>query len=306
MERVLQRVLHSEGDRGFSFLIGRKALTEALEQYRDRPKYQRLVIEFEKGEDPDDAYSSIPYEKGSNFILHLERTLGGLDAFLPYVRDYVKTFTGRSITTEQWRDHLYQYFAAHGGAEKTSALNLIDFQAWFEGEGLVLPVNMVYDDSLALPAFSLAERWNESRNTPVSGLDFKDADVQDFNSNQKIIFLDRLLGYSPLPSSHILHLGEVYRLSSSPNSEIRLRFYLLALLDPASEVARICAPIASSWVVGEDETGVIKGRMKFCRPIFRCVSKVDGALAVEVFTKFQAQFHPIARKMIEKDLGIIL
>jgi leukotriene-A4 hydrolase len=71
MERALQRVLHSEADRGFSFLIGRKALTEALEQYQDRPKYQRLVINFEKGEDPDDAYSSIPYEKGSNFILHL-------------------------------------------------------------------------------------------------------------------------------------------------------------------------------------------------------------------------------------------
>jgi hypothetical protein len=115
-----------------------------------------------------------------------------------------------------------------------------------------------------------------------------------------VIFLERLLGYSPLPSSHINHLGEIYHLSTSPNSEIRLRFYQLALLDPASEVARIFAPIASGWVVGEDETGVIKGRMKFCRPIFRSVFKVDGALALGVFTKFQDQFHPIARKMIEK------
>jgi hypothetical protein len=40
--------------------------------------------------------------------------------------------------------------------------------------------------------------------------------------------------------------------------------------------------------------------MKFCRPIFRSVFKVDGALALEVFTKFQEQFHPIAKKMIEK------
>ena len=71
MERVLQRILYSEADRGFSFLIGRKALTKSLQQYEDQPKYQRLVIDFERGEDPDDAYSSIPYEKGSNFILHL-------------------------------------------------------------------------------------------------------------------------------------------------------------------------------------------------------------------------------------------
>jgi Peptidase family M1 domain len=71
MERVLQQILHSEADRGFAFLIGRKALNESLQGYQDRPKYQRLMIDFERGEDPDDAYSSIPYEKGSNFILHL-------------------------------------------------------------------------------------------------------------------------------------------------------------------------------------------------------------------------------------------
>jgi leukotriene-A4 hydrolase len=51
--------------------MGSKALNDALNEYSSRPKYQRLVIEFENGEDPDDAYSSIPYEKGANFILHL-------------------------------------------------------------------------------------------------------------------------------------------------------------------------------------------------------------------------------------------
>lgn len=30
--------------------------------------------------------------------------------FLPYVRDYVDTFIGKSITTSQWRTHLYDYF----------------------------------------------------------------------------------------------------------------------------------------------------------------------------------------------------
>jgi len=46
-----------------------------LKQYEDTPKYQRLVISFEKGEDPDGAYSSIAYEKGGNFILHLGEQL---------------------------------------------------------------------------------------------------------------------------------------------------------------------------------------------------------------------------------------
>lgn len=40
--------------------------------------------------------------------------------------------------------------------------------------------------------------------------------------------------------------------------------------------------------------------MKFCRPIFRAASKVDKDLAVHVFGKAKDEFHPIARKLIEK------
>lgn len=71
IERLLQERLHSPAHRGFSFLIGRKGLDDDLARYADRPKYQRLQINFEKGEDPDDAYSDVPYEKGANFLLHL-------------------------------------------------------------------------------------------------------------------------------------------------------------------------------------------------------------------------------------------
>jgi leukotriene-A4 hydrolase len=103
-------------------------MIDALEEYNDRPKYQRLVIEYAYGDDPDDAYSSVPYEKGSNFLLYLERLLGGLDVFLPYARDYVNTFRGRSIRTDQWKTHLFEYFEKHGGEDKLKLLNSVDWQ----------------------------------------------------------------------------------------------------------------------------------------------------------------------------------
>jgi leukotriene-A4 hydrolase len=71
MERVLKQILHGPAERSFSYVIGNKALRDDLERYVERPKYQRLVIDFESGEDPDEAYSSVPYEKGANFLLHL-------------------------------------------------------------------------------------------------------------------------------------------------------------------------------------------------------------------------------------------
>lgn len=75
MERVLLEKLHSPADRGFSYLIGWKGLQDDLKFLSSKPKYQRLVIEFEKGEDPDDAYSRVPYDKGANFLLYLGELL---------------------------------------------------------------------------------------------------------------------------------------------------------------------------------------------------------------------------------------
>ncbi|KAH0838779.1 hypothetical protein J3R83DRAFT_7155 [Lanmaoa asiatica] len=170
IERVLQERLHAPAHRGFSSLIGRKGLDDDLARYADRPKYQRLQIDFEKGEDPDDAYSDVPYEKGANFLLHIERALGGLDDLVGHFRE--------------------------------------DEDEWLFGEGLTLPSGE-YDMTLALPSYALATRWDESRSTDVSELDFGPGDVAGMDTNQIIVFLERLQSelILPLPHTHIDHLG---------------------------------------------------------------------------------------------------
>lgn len=75
MERLLLAKLHTPAERDFSYLIGLNSLEDALKMYENQTKYQRLVIEFEKGEDPDDAYSRVPYDKGANLILHIGEVL---------------------------------------------------------------------------------------------------------------------------------------------------------------------------------------------------------------------------------------
>jgi len=56
-----------------------------------------------------------------------ENLLGGLDVFLPYVRDYVQTFMGKSITTWDWKEHLFDYFGKHGTKAQVDALNTVDW-----------------------------------------------------------------------------------------------------------------------------------------------------------------------------------
>ncbi|TFK71738.1 hypothetical protein BDN72DRAFT_793498 [Pluteus cervinus] len=305
IERILQQDLNTPAHRDFSFIIGYRALKDALKLYEDKPKYQRLVIPFEKGEDPDEAYSSIPYEKGANFLYYLEKQLGGLDVFLPYVKEYVSTYIGKSITTEQWKDHLYNYYRTHDGQEQVDALDKVDWKAWLHGEGLTLPIEPIFDTSLATSAYELAARWDASRASEVSSLPFKDTDLRDFNANQIIVFLERLPTYKPLPHTHIEYLGQLYKVDTTSNAEIRQRFWDLALREPSSLAAKHYSGKAVDWVVGRDGTGVIKGRMKFCRTTFRAVYKVNKELAWERFLEAKDSFHPIAKKLIEKDLGLV-
>jgi leukotriene-A4 hydrolase len=114
----------------------------------------------------------------------LEQQLGGLDIFLPYVKDYVKTFIGKSITTLQWKEHLYAYWSVYGGKEKVEVLDQVDWNAWLYGEGQILPVNIEYDLTLAEKAYTLAEKWDMVRDEDISHLSFKATDLDGFNSNQ--------------------------------------------------------------------------------------------------------------------------
>ena len=152
---------------------------------KDNLRFQRLVVEYKENEDPDDGYNQVPYEKGSNFLLHLERTVGGLDHFIPYMKDYVKTFNGTSITTDQWRSHLFHYFGRQAdSASYLKKLGKVDWDAWLHGDGPDLCVDLEYDDSLSKPAMDLAERWNASRSEKFPS-EFSLKDVEAFSTSQK-------------------------------------------------------------------------------------------------------------------------
>ncbi|KAG1717493.1 hypothetical protein EDB19DRAFT_1814438, partial [Suillus lakei] len=259
-------------------------LLDALALFEDKPKYQKLVIDFDHGENPDSAYSRVPYDKGANFLLYIERTLGGLEVFLPYVKDYIATYMGHSITTETWKNHLYAYFQKNGGEAQIKALNSINWDAWLHQSGL--------------------RGMNHDTPTDISKLDFKSSDLDSLDANQRAVFLERLESYNePLPAGHLFHFDKLYSFSKTLSAEIRFRFYTLVL---KSQAAKHFVQGAANWVIGVDDTGVIKGRMKFCRPVFRALFKVDPNLTISTFRQARTQFHPIAQSLIAQDLGLDL
>jgi leukotriene-A4 hydrolase len=172
-------------------------------------------------------------------------------------------------------------------------------QAWLYGEGVELPVQEEFDLTLAKQAYALADRWDLARAIDISKTSFSADDMNDFSSSQKAVFLERLQALPPLPGGHIAYLGSLYKVADTSNAEIRFRFYGLALRDPSSVPEHVTEE-AARWVVGDDGSGLVKGRAKFCRPVFRLIAKIDRDLAVMYFEKHKEEFHPIARKLIEK------
>lgn len=113
-----------------------------------------------------------------------------------------------------------------------------------------------------------------------------------------VVFLERLQVLAPLPKAHIELLGDVYGFRSTLNVELRFRYYELALASPAGPSIK---EEVAEWVVDEKfQSGGVKGRMKFCRPTFRGLKKVDEGLAKKTFESSRERFHPIARRLIQK------
>lgn len=98
--------------------------------FGENSQLTRLVPDLSKV-DPEDAFSSIPYEKGHSFLFYLELILGGkgnfsflrifssfvpqlsnlTDVFNKYLRAHIDKFKGLSIDTNMWKSYLYEYFS---------------------------------------------------------------------------------------------------------------------------------------------------------------------------------------------------
>ena len=97
----------------------------------------------------------------------------------------------------------------------------------------------------------------------------------------------------PLSAERSQELGTAYGLVESQNVELKTAFYLIALRSQDR----------ASYQGVADLLGSV-GRMKFVRPLYRALNKVDRSLAVKTFEKNRDFYHPICRAMVEKDLGV--
>src|SRR5438477_4440634 len=125
-ERRILEALEGAGAAELHAAIGLHELEASLRRFAQRPELTRLRTEM-AGVDPDEAYSTIPYEKGYLFLRRLEE-LAGRDRWDLFLRAYLDRFRFQSITSEDFLGFL------DGRLPGVSARARAD--RWIDGPGL--------------------------------------------------------------------------------------------------------------------------------------------------------------------------
>lgn len=199
--------------------------------------------------------------------------------------DFTK-FAGLSITSFQFKASLYEFYTAQ---KDKDLLDSVDWDEKFYSPGL--PPRPNFDTTVAIPCYNLAKRWIDADTKGSAG--FVESDVEGWEAGQFQVFLETLSSSNFHSASNLIDLGRLYHLTTTRNAEILFRYYSLALNVRAVEAYPDVAKFLSTV-----------GRMKFVRPLFRGLYKVDEALARETFEKVGKGLHPICRDMVKKDLHI--
>uniref|UniRef100_H3CCG6 Leukotriene A(4) hydrolase n=1 Tax=Tetraodon nigroviridis TaxID=99883 RepID=H3CCG6_TETNG len=286
LERMIGRRLEGENFRHFKALGGWKDLQESVNTFGANNPLTNLVPSLEEV-DPDEAFSSVPYEKGFALLYHLEELLGGPEVFMGFVKSYVQRFAYSSVTTEDWKTYLFSYFK-----DKADVLTKVDWNMWMSTPGMP-SVKPRYDTSMADACMALARRWRTAEEQDLST--FTQADLKALSSHQLVEFLSLLLQEDPLPLAHVKKMQEVYDLNACLNAEIRCRWLRLCVRSRWEEAVPLALQMATE-----------QGRMKFTRPLFRDVSNFEKFReeAASRFVAHRAAMHPVTAALVAKDLKI--
>jgi len=287
LERRIQAALHGEPHRHFSAIIGWKALEESVERYGADHEYTKLITNL-KGQDPDDAFSSIPYEKGFHALYAFELLVGKAkwDKFIPH---YFSTFANRSLDSYDFKACLVDFFETDAEAKKK--LDEFDWDKLFYAPGM--PAKPDFDDSLVKTCYDLAAKWEALvKSDSKTAFTPSPEDTKTWVSNQSVVFIERLQSFgASFTPQQIALLGDTYGYTATANIEVLSRFLCLGLK----------AKAPATYAPASELLGKI-GRMKFVRPLFRLLNEADRELAVATFERNKDFYHPICRQMVEKDL----
>lgn len=269
-ERRILRSLHGEDASALGWALGQKALDDSLARFKDQPELTVLRTHLE-GVDPDDAFSSIPYEKGARFVATLENAVGEA-RFAEYLHTYMQRFRFTSITTEMFCAFTEEHFPG--------LLAQVGADAWLNAPGM--PAQAPVFRSRPLEELTaLAAGW-------AQGLRPSADQLQAWNASELLIYLQNLP--RTLSPEDCVWLDSRLALTERGNFEILVEWLVIAV---ASEYSPACMRVR--------EVLSRVGRMKYLRPLYTALGHTAATriLAREIFAQAAPGYHSLSRRVVQ-------
>lgn len=291
IERKILGRMYGEKIRHFNGIEGWNHLKDSVDTFGADSPFTALHLSL-KDIDPDDAFSSVPYERGFSFLFFLE-SLVGAEGFEAFLRQWVRDNSFGTVTSGMFRSFFESFFADKRDAWEGK----IDWDTWLNTPGMPpIDTRTLMDHSLVHVCEHLSKKWLDAPAECAAG------DLEGFSTGQKSLFLDMILeNVSKLDLDAITRMDSLYQLTQSTNSEIRFRWYRVAIRAGYEPAIEMLVKFLSQ-----------QGRMKFVRPLYRDLFTQGAAFggdkgkswALETFAKNKDSYNFIAAKMLAKDLGL--
>jgi leukotriene-A4 hydrolase len=214
--------------------------------------------------------SDIAYTKGAWFLQFLEERFGRatFDAFL---RSYFDNFAFHSISSDQFE----AYLRANLLPKDPTAVTDVELHAWLYEPGI--PAFAKHAHSARFDAVDAARKaWLDGGALPAS------AAADKWSTQEWVRFLEGMP--DTLDAAQIAAIDKAFHFSGTPNGEIAMRWYPLA--------------VRSGYVAARPGMAAFLqkiGRRKLIIPTYEALVKTQQGLAFaqDVFAKARPGYHPI-------------
>jgi leukotriene-A4 hydrolase len=275
LERRIVEAVYGKPRADMEAMIGVRELEESRKTI-DVPKDRTLLPDM-TGRDPDDAYSTVPYEQGALFVAFLEAQFGRdtLDAFL---RRWFDGHAFQSATTDDFLAALRTELMA----KQPTAITEAQVQEWLHSE--TVPAFAVLPSS---DAFTKVQRI---RDAWITGgpIDVVAAAARTWSTQEWVHFIDSLP--RQMHAARLAALDKQFGLTTSSNAEIAHVWFRLAIANQYTAA------------YGAMEQYLLKiGRRKLILPLYRDLAATPAGrkVAVRIYTNARAGYHPLAQSAID-------
>ena len=293
IERHVSGELHGEDFAKVAAFLGNTSMVGDMVNFGLNNTYSSLHPVL-RGDNPDNSFSEVPYEKGFQLLYFLESLIGRAE-MKNFLNFYIKEHKLTSITNIElratWEFFVENMIPGLSGADVNTILASVDWETWMYAPG-VPPVTADFSTPEGDQSAALANEYIRLNGT---GSPANFTEYNTYYSNLKVMFHDTLQSQMSQVNTAILErIDADLNVTADIDPEVRQRWYPIGL---SLRYQPVYDP-AHDWISS-------MGRNKYLTPVYASLQDSgQHDTAVSWFCENTDFYHPVSISAIEGVIGV--